>query len=70
MTLNIMLTSRTAVYLSGDFRLSTLDGKPIADNHDTQKLLPIFRRDWSALVAYTGLAKRTASRARYGRVDP
>ena len=57
MTLNLILTSRQAVFLSGDFRLiSPDDHSPLPDSYDTQKLIPVIRRDWSALVAYMGVA--------------
>lgn len=57
MTLNLMLTSREAVYLSADFRLvSVEDQTPLADNYDTQKLIPVIRQEWSALIAYMGIA--------------
>lgn len=57
MTLNLLLTSRDAVYLSADFRLtSTKDQAAIPDSYDTQKLIPVVRRDWSALIAYSGVA--------------
>jgi hypothetical protein len=57
MTLNLMLTSRDAVYLSGDFRLVSLeDQAPLSDSYDTQKLIPVIRQEWSALVAYMGIA--------------
>lgn len=56
MTLNLMLTSRDAVYLSGDFRLVALDRQaPLPDSYDTQKLIPVIRHEWSALVAYMGI---------------
>src|SRR3712207_824505 len=61
MTLNLMLTSRSAAYLSGDFRLSRLDrhGRPtgwVTDDPRSQKLIPVIRRGWSALVTFTGVA--------------
>jgi hypothetical protein len=57
MTLNLMLTSKDAVYLSGDFRLVSIkDRAALPDNYDTQKLIPVIRRDWAALIAYTGIA--------------
>jgi len=57
MTLNVMLTSREAVYLSADFRLvSVEDQTPLPDSYDTQKLIPVIRQEWSALVAYMGIA--------------
>jgi len=57
MTLNLMLTSRDAVFLSGDFRLiSPDDHSPLPDSYDTQKLVPVVRQHWSALVAYMGVA--------------
>src|SRR5262245_10496834 len=57
MTLNLILTSKDAVYLSGDFRLiSTKDQAALPDNYDTQKLIPVIRDSWSALIAYMGVA--------------
>jgi hypothetical protein len=57
MTLNLMLTSKHAVYLSGDFRItSTQDQAALPDSYDTQKLIPVIRRGWAALIAYTGVA--------------
>jgi hypothetical protein len=57
MTLNLMLTSRDAVYLSGDFRLvSVEDQAPLPDSYNTQKLIPVIRPEWSALIAYMGIA--------------
>jgi hypothetical protein len=57
MSLNLMLTSRDAVYLSGDFRLvSVRDQSPLSDSYDTQKLIPVIRPGWSALLAYMGIA--------------
>src|SRR5689334_21866171 len=57
MTLNLMLTSRAAVYLSADFRLVAVeDQAPLTDSYDTQKLIPIIREGWSALIAYMGIA--------------
>ena len=57
MTLNLMLTSRDAVYLCADFRLtSTKDQAALSDSYDTQKLIPVIRGDWSALIAYAGVA--------------
>jgi len=57
MTLNLMLTSKDAVYLSGDFRLtSTKDQTALPDSYDTQKLIPVLRQNWSALIGYMGVA--------------
>jgi hypothetical protein len=57
MTLNLILTSREPVFLSGDFRL-TWRGKPVEpDNLDTQKLVPVIKRSWQALMAFTGVAR-------------
>ena len=57
MTLNLMLTSRDAVYLSADFRLISVENQtPLPDSYDTQKLIPVIRQEWSALVAYMGIA--------------
>lgn len=59
MTLNIVLGSPRGVYLSADFRIS--DQWPggvirprLPDDLDVQKLVPIVRRRWAGLVAYTG----------------
>lgn len=57
MTLNIMLTSRSAVYLSGDFRLTFYPGGYFQDDLDTQKIVPVLKFNWTALVAFTGIAK-------------
>jgi hypothetical protein len=57
MTLNLLLTSKDAVYLSGDFRLTSLkDQVALPDSYDTQKLVPVIRRRWAALIAYMGVA--------------
>src|SRR5262245_6770750 len=57
MTLNLMLASKHAVYLSGDFRLTSIkDQSALPDSYDTQKLIPVIRRGWAALIAYTGVA--------------
>jgi hypothetical protein len=57
MTLNLMLTSKDAVYLSGDFRLTSIkDQAALPDNYETQKLIPVIRRRWAALIAYMGIA--------------
>src|SRR5215471_8873685 len=57
MTLNLMLTSKDAVFLSADFRLtSATDGAALPDSYNTQKLIPVIRQEWSALVAYMGVA--------------
>jgi hypothetical protein len=57
MSLNLMLTSKDAVYLSGDFRLTSVrDQAPMPDSYNTQKLIPVIRRNWAALVAYMGVA--------------
>jgi hypothetical protein len=57
MTLNLILTSKDAVYLSADFRLtSTTDHAALPDSYDTQKLIPVIRKGWSALIAYMGIA--------------
>jgi hypothetical protein len=59
MTLNIILASSTAVYVSADFRISEeRQGQskptPRPDNLDVQKLIPVVRPDWGGLLAYTG----------------
>jgi hypothetical protein len=58
MTLNIILASPTAVYLSADFRISDQLGTaapiPRPDNFDVQKLIPVVRARWGGLLAYTG----------------
>jgi hypothetical protein len=57
MTLNLILTSKDAVYLSGDFRLTSLnDQAALPDSYDTQKLIQVIRHGWAALVAYMGVA--------------
>src|SRR5262252_11032507 len=57
MTLNLMLTSKDAVYLSGDFRLTSIpDQAALPDSYDTQKVIPVIRHDWAALIAYMGIA--------------
>ena len=56
MTLNLMLTSPTSAYLSGDFRLSTPDGRRWQDDVNTQKLVPVIKSGWCALVSFAGLA--------------
>src|SRR6476659_2571835 len=57
MTLNLMLTSKDAVYLSGDFRLTSIkDQAALPDSYDTPKLIPVIRRGWAALIAYMGVA--------------
>ena len=56
MTLNLMLTSEYAVYLSGDFRLTYKTGS-ITDDYNTQKLIPVFKFGWGALVSFAGIAK-------------
>jgi len=57
MTLNLMLTSRAVVFLSGDFRISYSGGTRVVDDLHSQKLIPVITRHWSALVAFTGVAK-------------
>jgi len=45
MTLNLMLTSKDAVYLSGDFRLTSIeDQAALPDSFDIQKLIPVKAR--------------------------
>jgi hypothetical protein len=57
MTLNLMLTSKDAVYISGDFRLTSVtDQAALPDSYHTQKVIPLIRRGWSALIAYMGIA--------------
>lgn len=56
-TLNLMLTSKDAVYLSGDFRLVSIEDQvALPDSYDTQKMIPIIRDGWAALIAYMGIA--------------
>ena len=59
MTLNLMLISRSAVYLSGDFRLTYAGGRWWSDRLNVQKLVPVFKFGWSALVSFTGVAERS-----------
>jgi hypothetical protein len=57
MTLNLILTSKDAVYLSGDFRLTSItEQAALPDSYDTQKLIPVIRHGWAALIAYMGVA--------------
>jgi hypothetical protein len=57
MTLNLILTSKDAVYLSGDFRLTSIkDQAALPDSYHTQKLIPVIRHGWAALIAYMGVA--------------
>ena len=57
MTFNMMLASKDAVYLSGDFRLTSLiDQSALPDSYDTQKVVPVIRYGWAALVGYMGVA--------------
>src|SRR5262249_15734972 len=57
MTLNLMLTSKDAVYLSGDFRITSIkDQAALPDSYDTQKVIPVIRRSWAALIACMGVA--------------
>jgi hypothetical protein len=57
MTLNLVLTSKDAVYLSGDFRLTSIkDQTALPDSYDTQKLIPVIRHGWAALIGYMGVA--------------
>jgi len=57
MTLNLILTSKDAVYLSGDFRLVSIsDQAALPDSYDTQKLIPVIRPGWAAPIAYMGIA--------------
>lgn len=56
MTLNLMLVSPAAVYLSGDFRLSSASG-PLPDDLNTQKLVPVAKSGWMALVSFAGIGR-------------
>src|ERR1051325_8710842 len=59
MTLNVLFTSRHIAYASGDFRL-TYGGGRFADDLNTQKIIPVCKFDWCALVTFCGLAKTSA----------
>jgi hypothetical protein len=59
MTLNLMLASPSAVYLSGDFRLTSTSGR-FTDNLNTQKLVPVLKLGWFALVSFAGLGRTAA----------
>ena len=56
MTLNLLLTSSSAAYLSGNFRLTYLNNEH-RDELDTQKLIPVIRYNWGTLIAYSGVTK-------------
>jgi hypothetical protein len=51
------MTSRQAVYLSGDFCLFYPHEKKSITDITVQKLIPIGRFDWNALVSFCGIAK-------------
>lgn len=55
MTLNIILISDNAVYMSSDFRITYRDGR--SGDPLTQKQIVLFRQDWSALVSFAGVAE-------------
>jgi hypothetical protein len=54
MTLNLLLTDRHAAYLTGDFRLKYRDR--VEDNLLVQKIVPVLKFDWCALVSFCGVA--------------
>jgi hypothetical protein len=56
MTLSLLYSSRQAAYLTGDFRFTYSDGHP-EDDLSAQKLVPVIKYDWSALVSFCGIAK-------------
>lgn len=60
MTLNILATSRHAVYATGDFRLTT--GARRHDDLNLQKLIPVIKLGWCGVVAFSGIG-------RYGSLD-
>jgi hypothetical protein len=55
-TLNLLVTSRWGVYLSGDFALTYPNGSVEVDLN-VQKLVPVIRPSWSCLVAFSGIAR-------------
>jgi hypothetical protein len=55
MTLNIAATTRHAVFLTGDFRLSR--GSRREDDTTVQKIVPVVKKGWCALVAYSGIGR-------------
>src|SRR5882762_8993985 len=58
MTLNLLFTSRHAIYLTGDFRFTYKDkGRPPVDDIFAQKLVPVIKAEWCALVSFCGVAK-------------
>ncbi len=59
-TLNLLMTSRQAVYLSGDFCLFYPNENKSITDVTVQKLIPVGRYDWNALVSFCGIAKTTA----------
>lgn len=50
-----MLASRHAVFLTGDFRL-TYSGGRTSDDLSTQKIIPVYKFEWCALVSFSGVA--------------
>lgn len=61
MTLNIMAVSRERVYLTGDFRITYKQGRKSTerDQYEIQKLIPISKYGWCALVAFCGVARKS-----------
>jgi hypothetical protein len=60
MTLNLLVASRQAVYLSGDFCLFYPNENKSITDVTVQKLIPVGRYDWNALVSFCGIAKTPA----------
>jgi hypothetical protein len=56
MTLNLVLTSRHAAYLTGDFRLTYGSGRTV-DDLLVQKIVPVVKLEWCALVSFCGVAR-------------
>jgi len=55
MSLNLLLTSRHAAYLTGDFRL-TFGPDRFQDNLLAQKIVPVLKFGWCGLISFCGVA--------------
>lgn len=64
MTLNIALTAREAVYLTGDFRISyhPPGSAPSKDDYEAEKLVPICKFGWCGMISFCGIAKLATGR--------
>ena len=56
MMLNIAVVTQRLVCLSGDFRLTDSETKEWRDDFNIQKLVPVVRYEWCAMISYCGRA--------------